>query len=425
MNASIVLDELDDIIYISSVEDNELLYTNNKAKIFFNIKNEALEKRYDDTVKADINCFTDGESAAERKYIHPETKDPYLMRDKYLILNDRKVRLTTAVKGNYSYTETERQLETERLLVKCIKILLKGIEFSSAINEVLANIGAYYEADAVSLFNRTADSSVFQCPYQWRSETAAADNLKQCDTVEYSEDWLRIFSQLSKFEVNDVDRLLRKGNIIYEHFRGSGINNLVSVPLIMNNNVYGFIRVANPKNRNAYTKLIEELSFIIIKELHNTLLLDKLEKASYYDASTGVFNRNKYIENVSNVFIQSSNSLGVVFSDIDNLKTINDTYGHDQGDLVIAKTSDILKKYFRAQDIYRIGGDEFVVICKDIPYDVFTKKVEDLKDALKNETFSLSVGSAWSQDKKDLSALIKEADNAMYSHKRVEKNDVV
>lgn len=432
MNTSIILDELDDIIYISSIEDNELLYCNKNAKIFFSINSSDCAKHYDNTVDTNADSKTHNINgpgkASAREYTHPATKDKYIIHDKFIILNDKQVRLTTASKecfADSSYIELAKQLEIERLLIKCIKLLIESDDFACSIKQVLEFIGNYYEAEAVSLFFEGSDKSSFQNMYQWNSTKIPDAGFKQPNTVNYPEDWYRLFTQLPKFEINNMEELLKRGSKLYEYFKNSGIRKLVSVPLIMNDKLFGFIRIANPANENADTKLIEELSFFIIKEQQNKKLRDKLEKTSYYDSSTGVFNRNKYIENVDTVTKQSNSSIGVVFSDIDNLKAINDTFGHDHGDQVIAKTSDIIKKHFRSQDIYRVGGDEFVVICKDIPFDLFTKKVDILKEAFKNENFGLSIGSAWSQDKNDLRDLIKKADNVMYSYKNLEKNNAV
>ena len=428
MNASTILDELNDIIYISSVEDNELLYCNKNAKIFFSINSGDCTKHYDNTVDTNTDRYLHNISvlnkASVREYIHPNTNDRYLMHDKLIVFNERRVRLTTAFKEqafNVSYTELEKQLETERLLVKCVKLLIESNDFDSSVKQVLAYIGNYYQAETVSLFSENSDKSSFKSIYQWSKSELPDSGLKQIDTVNYPEDWSRIFAQLPKVEITSIEELFKNKNPLYKYFENRGVTSLVSVPLIMNGKLLGFIIISNPANKNADTKLIEELSFFIIKEQQNKELRERLEKASYYDSSTGVLNRNKYIENFDALTKQSISSIGVVFSDIDNLKTLNDTFGHDYGDRVITKTSDILKNHFRSQDIYRIGGDEFVVICKDIPFDLFTKKVTALKEALKNEAFGLSIGSAWSQDKNELKDLIKKADNLMYSYKSLEK----
>ena len=119
--------------------------------------------------------------------------------------------------------------------------------------------------------------------------------------------------------------------------------------------------------------------------------------------------------------------------DIDNFKTVNDTFGHTIGDTVLQKISSCLKSNFRSQDIIgRAGGDEFVVFLKNVSSDdLIYEKAELLRDALQNfslsasETFpiSISIGiSLYPQNGCKYSELFTTADKALYSSKRNGKN---
>jgi len=96
-------------------------------------------------------------------------------------------------------------------------------------------------------------------------------------------------------------------------------------------------------------------------------------KLAYSDPMTGVLNKLAYLENVKilddNLKGEFSKKLGIVVFDLNGLKTVNDTKGHEAGDTYIIAASRIICRHFKHSHIYRIGGDEFVAILEDYDYD--------------------------------------------------------
>jgi diguanylate cyclase (GGDEF)-like protein len=125
---------------------------------------------------------------------------------------------------------------------------------------------------------------------------------------------------------------------------------------------------------------------------------------------------------------RNSQSLLLLYCDVDNLKKINDSYGHQQGDLALIRTADALEKAFQDSDILaRLGGDEFVVLASeasDQTKDVLLRRLEKtLKKSNAGESryqLSLSVGVARLDPKRavSLGELTAQADEAMYEQKR-------
>lgn len=119
----------------------------------------------------------------------------------------------------------------------------------------------------------------------------------------------------------------------------------------------------------------------------------------------------------------------MLYTDLDNLKKINDTFGHQEGDLALIKTANLLKRNYRESDVIaRIGGDEFVIIpigtAKDnigIITSRFEKSIETY-NATSNRGYklSLSYGLAYYDpgNPSSLDELLMQADKAMYEHKR-------
>ena len=117
--------------------------------------------------------------------------------------------------------------------------------------------------------------------------------------------------------------------------------------------------------------------------------------------------------------------------DVDNFKSINDTYGHEVGDKVLVKLVQVMKKNFRSDDyICRIGGDEFVVFmvhATEQQKNLIASKIEkinqemtDPKDGL--PPASISVGITYGAEAEDAEVLFEKADAAMYHSKQSGKS---
>ena len=161
---------------------------------------------------------------------------------------------------------------------------------------------------------------------------------------------------------------------------------------------------------------------------------------SVSDPLTGLHNR-RYMERHLKTLIQdaqrSRRSLSVLIADIDHFKQVNDTYGHDAGDLVLKEFSDRFRRYTRGSDLAcRLGGEEFLIIMPDTDPVLAGQIGERVRACVASEPFSIgpdrtiwvtaSVGLAtWDGDGDTSEALFKRADNALYTAKRQGRNQVV
>ena len=144
-----------------------------------------------------------------------------------------------------------------------------------------------------------------------------------------------------------------------------------------------------------------------------------IEKICYEDFLTGIGNRLSYNVFVNELKQQTSGAFGVIFCDLNGLKYINDNYGHNEGDKYIKDFSDFLRKSFRTSSCFRIGGDEFVVLLKEMPEAVFEQRVLAFEKALLNlEEISVSVGSSWSLLPAKFSSVVERAEKEMYLVKK-------
>jgi diguanylate cyclase (GGDEF)-like protein/PAS domain S-box-containing protein len=152
----------------------------------------------------------------------------------------------------------------------------------------------------------------------------------------------------------------------------------------------------------------------------------RLKDMSLYDASTKLYSRSFFEEEMKRLGDGRHCPLGIIVCDIDGLKLINDTLGHDEGDALLKAAADILRNCFRTSDIVaRIGGDEFAVLlpqsdeasisacCRRIRKEMEASNERDAELRL-----SISIGYALEETPPvDMNELFKRADNAMYKEK--------
>lgn len=162
----------------------------------------------------------------------------------------------------------------------------------------------------------------------------------------------------------------------------------------------------------------------------------KLREMTLRDELTGLYNRRGFYthaEHIIKVSKRNKDKMILFFIDVDNLKSINDTYSHQAGDDALIDTTDIIKKTFRESDIIaRFGGDEFVILARLVKKSLGEKLSARFKRNLNSHNkknirpykLSLSVGVAQCGSKPDISIddLLKRADESMYKQKQIEKN---
>jgi diguanylate cyclase (GGDEF)-like protein len=151
------------------------------------------------------------------------------------------------------------------------------------------------------------------------------------------------------------------------------------------------------------------------------LFLQKRENRylSETDLLTGAKNRNCY-ESIRKRYVETcKRDLSCLFVDANGLHELNNSKGHEEGDMMLKTVSQSLINLFGQSNTFRFGGDEFVVFCIDTPYEVMEKRVATVIHEVSNAGYSVSVGLA--RQKKyelDMTLLIREAEKNMYHEKR-------
>ncbi len=184
-------------------------------------------------------------------------------------------------------------------------------------------------------------------------------------------------------------------------------------------------------------KLLETLLCSLIYPLRNATLYNRALKMAYTDSLTKTNNRtafNDTIQREVKLARRNSTHLSIIFFDIDHFKTINDSYGHECGDIALASAASCIKDAVRGSDIvFRYGGEEFVILLSDTNIEGAEAIAERIRHTIENHTIaygmeilkltaSLGVSTLKGNDTSD--SIIKRADSAMYQAKEKGRNRI-
>lgn len=162
----------------------------------------------------------------------------------------------------------------------------------------------------------------------------------------------------------------------------------------------------------------------------NDRLLSDLHWNAYHDRLTGLGNRNKYIENCQKIF-QKEQGLGVINIDINNLKALNDTWGHECGDEAICVVADVLTELLEPEKTYcyRMGGDEFLLVRRECTKEKLMEYSRYIAEAIPNKRICkgavvchAAIGCALQEEGESLNDLLKRGDENMYEDKRKKRS---
>lgn len=182
--------------------------------------------------------------------------------------------------------------------------------------------------------------------------------------------------------------------------------------------------------------MLKALGEQIERIIHRKKTEEQLQYYATVDTMTGVLNRRTgltLLEKQIKLMQRNKSTLSICFIDADNLKFVNDTFGHDEGDDFIIIITDIMRSSVRRSDtLCRLGGDEFLIILPDCRkekaeevWSNIKKKIDAFNDQdAKPYTFSLSHGCAEYTWEDDLltDKLLSQADKRMYEEKQKSKN---
>ena len=182
----------------------------------------------------------------------------------------------------------------------------------------------------------------------------------------------------------------------------------------------------NDTEGKPWASLVTFMDITDRKKAENELLY-----LSYHDHLTGLYNRRYFEQELKNLDTPENLPLSIIMFDVNGLKLVNDSFGHDLGDVLLKKSAEAIKKACREDDIAaRIGGDEFVVLLPKTAASEALQISNYIKELASNEkvaNMELSISYGYDTkktDKQSIIEIIANAENHMYRHKLYERSSI-
>lgn len=310
----------------------------------------------------------------------------------------------------------KERLEIATILNKCIAELISGEDEDAAISNLLRIISGYFDGDRSYIVQIDEKRNVCTNTYEYAMNgvTAEKDNLQEVP-MEMLDIWMGSFRKNGLYYIPDIEE--EQGQPYYETLKMQDITRLLAVPLNSDGKIIGFLGVDNPRLHYEDHTLLSSIQYFLTDSLKAKERKACLQYMSYRDMLTTLYNRNRYIQVLEGMQAKTVIKTGVAYIDINGLKRVNDLYGHEAGDRLIINTARSMLAIL-PENAYRVGGDEFVLICFDMDEKIFRSKVRDICDSIAAKRISVSVGVVWEESSSELETMLRRADDLMYAEKK-------
>ena len=430
-----LLDDYSEPIYICGEKDHLIRYMNKACRELFGFSaEEDLTKlRCHEAVNGTASpcSFCTVREPDENRYFIWEYYNDYIkkqlvVRDRIVSWKGERCRMQVA-----AVAESKEQLQSllsskiniVNLLPDCIETLvdMKNVNVSSAGLEAMLEVTArFYQADRAYALELNKDPKASRLLAQWNNNgmipVTEQDGLLGLTAEESGS--LR-FSGKKPLILRNLEEIREEAPKEYGRLKARGVHSLFVVPYIENGEAAGYIALDNPCVDMENFSMLKTLSFFVANQIGRNRLQEQLKRSLFFDALTGLPNRNSYNEYISGLSAQSSEPVGFAVVNINALGQINRDFGSSYGDSMIKTTAEVLEKHFREASVFRMDGDEFVIVYPGISYSDFSEKVDDAEELLCGKTVSgCATGTAWAAGEGSPPSLILPATKHMTERKR-------
>lgn len=420
MDFQAILDQMGEIIYVSDQTTDELLYLNQTGMQRFGAPAPGT-KCYAHLCGRTSPCHfcAQGRSSSQKQRQAWLRERPdlgnVLLSHTLIEYEGRPCRLGTVTDVDRYIAElsaAKSDLTAAKMLISCMEQMVSGGDAKC----VMDTVRAYYDADRAYALRFAADRRTASIIHEvCREDVVSQQELMQDIPMELLKPMLSALQPSSKRAcvIADVDAIKDDParRAVYDWLHPQGIRSLIAVSVYHGTEMHGFLCVENLRQNVDAPELMEKIAYMAAGELHRRELMEELRQKAYYDPLTMCYNRIAYDEALDKL-CGTEQPIGVGCLNLNGLRRINDSLGYRYGDKAIYKACSLLKSCFGYKNVYRISGDEYMVLWPNVSYEDFTAACERLQNELRTEKDFASFGSAWGIKEK-VSGIISEAETSM------------
>jgi diguanylate cyclase (GGDEF)-like protein len=424
-------ENLNEIVYVADVNTHDIVYMNRKAMQVYGFQSAAEYQQ-----KKCFEVFQENNSPCsictneelntgqfkEWKYYSPILHKQFSLKDSLIEEDGRQLRMEMAFDMSVREKPDEavqEYINNEAMINDGLKISLSVSDPDESIDLLLKYLGTALDSERAYIFEKQ-QGEYFCNTYEWCADGVQPqmENL-QNTPPEVVKIWLERFNRNENVVIRDLEETKQTDPAMYDYLYPQDIHSLVASPLIYRNHIIGFYGVDNPPGEmlNHISTLFEILGHFIVSLLRRRNLVKRLEHLSYHDQLTGFGNRHGMDHFLAT--LDQDNSLGIIYGDVTGLKRINDTKGHQAGDTLLLQACESMRRVFGDYPQFRMGGDEFLILCNGITEAELQEKAALLRDDMKEHSVSMAIGCKWyPNSRENMDGLLAEAEKLMYDDKR-------
>ena len=413
------------------VDSYEVLYLNRallqKLKLPLTPESYRGKKCYEVLAGSSAPCTDCANHTLQRSSLHTQKHLSYLaggtvlQRDMLVPWKGRNAMLSITTDMHHYQMDLESEkkslMRREEVINDIITIGIQEPDPKEGIRKMMAKIGETLKAERFLIFEESGHGTV-SSTYEWRRDTAESVMKDMQDiSIARIKPLYDHFAHNHMLILHEVEPFLQ----IHPGFQPviQGLTSLVSGHLIQSGRSLGFTEVVNPASESfsSATFLLSSLTSVLAIMLRNRDMIHRLETYSYRDQLTGVGNRRALLSFIRT--IPDGTSLAFFFGDINGLKVENDTKGHEAGDLLIKKAAAVLVAAAGPERVFRMGGDEFLLVVENITKQEADAMLKELRATYARQHVSVAIGCTIQVSPlRSIDTILSEADALMYENKR-------
>jgi diguanylate cyclase (GGDEF)-like protein len=426
-------ENMNELVYVADVDTYELVYMNRKTREMYGIDSVAqLQGRLCYEVLQGCakpcsicnNRKLEPDKFDEWTCYNPTLQRYFSLKDTLLVDSGRRYRVELAI----DTTDEEHQRQTirsyidnETMLNEALRLSLRSEMPEDSLKILLEYLGKALHSERVYIFEEDEDH-YSKNTYEWCATGVSAeiDNLQHV-SPEATALWYDWFHRDGSVIIRDLEETRETDPVMYDVLKPQNIRSLVASPLIDGERFIGFYGVDNPPVEllDNIATLFQIMGHFIVSLLRRRALVRRLESMSYFDQLTGC--RNRHALELAMKELVPTESIGLLYCDVSGLKKLNDTQGHQAGDALLVRAGTCLRRIFSDEQVFRMGGDEFLVLCIGVNEAAMPAMAARLKRELAAQQVRMAVGGVWRPDSTcSVDHLLTCADAEMYRDKALD-----
>lgn len=376
----LVLDPEKDFLYLSDPKTYELYFLSGKLPPNLEHYKNAFHGRkcYEILQERSEPCpFCTNDQLSENRYhiwqhYNSLSKRNYILEDKLIKWQRKLVRLEVC----RDITEPGRAvkilrtlLEDQDILTSCVSELAQNSDIESALNAILANVKAFFNAERTSFYFFKDDKLIHEM-----ADGACRSPFHEI--FHNKKDWMHFFHSERQLYIDAPEELRDLDPDLYFFLKKSNIFSFCVTPIILSDKPIGVLDVVNSKAHLGGFPLLKSLCVDISTHIQAQILKDNNQRILYYDEVAECANFLKFKQSANLLLDENPSCKYAIWScDIIKFRYVNDIFGFHTGDLLLKYWSQILKNTCNAAETFcRVSADNFVLLCQYTDIDMLEKR---------------------------------------------------